>query len=195
MTQPKPLRDHFPNPKETTPRLPPTPEDVEAFCKAAMRGHVDTLREMLEKHDDSLLDARDNIQACALTWAAFGGHDDAISTLLTAGAKINAPGTDDRPAIAWAAEMGKLQTVNLLLESGADPSLQDSTGKTARDLAEQRKHKTVLARLDDWVLQKQKAAEQKREAEIRATITARQQQLRQTKPDGLSLKRQNKPKR
>ncbi len=195
MTQPKPLRDHFPNPKETIPRLPPTPEDVEVFCKAAMRGQVETLKEMLEKHDDSLLDARDNIQACALTWAAFGGHNDAIATLLTAGAKINAPGTDDRPAIAWAAEMGKLQTVNLLLEAGADPTLQDNSGKTARDFAEQRKHKAVLATLDDWVLQKQKAEEQKRESEIRAAITARQKQLRQAKPDGLSLKTRNGPKK
>ncbi len=160
-----------------------------------MRGHVDTLQDMLNKHDNSLLDARDNIQACALTWAAYGGHNDVISMLLAAGANINAPGTHDRPAIAWAADMGKLQTVTLLLEAGADPALADETGKTARDFAAQRQSKDIVEKIDGWLLQKKKAEEQQREAEIRATITARQKQLRQARPDGLSFKTRNSPKK
>lgn len=154
----KPLRDSFSKP-------PIHADDVETFCKHAMRGDVDGMVEMLMHHGAEIVHHRDNINACALTWAAFGGHDDAIVFLLSEGAKIDAPGTDDRAALSWAAEYGYSKTVALLLNEGADINARDADGKTARDLALARGHKDIAKQIDDWQEKVAAEAERKRIAD------------------------------
>lgn len=168
----KPLRNSFPVP-------PTTDADVEAFCRHAMRGNVDGMVEMVMQHGSAILHRRDNIQACALTWAAFGGHDDAIVFLLAEGAKVDAPGTDDRAALSWAAEYGYDKTVRLLLNEGADPAARDANGKTARDHALARGQEKIVKLLDDWQEKIAQEAEQKRIAESLAATKARAAQDRE----------------
>lgn len=169
-----PLRDNFPS-------RPPVPaEDVEQFCRHAMRGDVDGMAEMLVQHGRDILHRRDNINACALTWAAYGGYDDAVVFLLAEGAGIDAPGTDDRAALSWAAEGGYEKTVRLLLNEGADPAARDINGKTARDYAEERGHKNIVKLIDDWQEKQARDAEQKRIAESLAASKARAAQDRET---------------
>jgi len=169
----KPLRDSFPD------RPPITTEDVEIFCRHALRGNVDSMAEMLMRHGNPLLYRRDNIDACAITWAAFGGHDDAIVFLLAEGAKVDAPGTDDRAALSWAAEGGYEKTVRLLLNEGADPQARDMHGKTARDHAAARGQMQIVRLLDDWQEKQVREAEQKRLAESLAAGKARAAQDRE----------------
>ena len=176
----KPLRNSFPH------NPPTTDADVELFCKHAMRGNVDGMVEMILTHGQQIVHRRDNINACALTWAAFGGHDDAIVFLLTEGAKIDAPGTDDRAALSWAAESGRSKTLRLLLNEGADIHAQDINGKTARDWAEQRGRKEIVKELDSWQEKIEAEATRKRIAESIAASKARAAQDRE------ALKRQGR---
>jgi ankyrin repeat protein len=176
----KPLRNSFPN------NPPTTDDDVEQFCKHAMRGNVDGMVEMIMTHGQQIVHRRDNINACALTWAAFSGHDDAIVFLLSEGAKIDAPGTDDRAALSWAAENGRIQTLRLLLNEGADIHAPDINGKTARDWAEQRGHKEIVKELDSWQEKIEAEATRKRIAESIAASKARAAQDRE------ALKRQGR---
>lgn len=175
-----PLRNSFPN------NPPTTAEDVELFCKHAMRGNVDGMVEMIMTHGQQIIHRRDNINACALTWAAFGGHDDAIVFLLSEGAKIDAPGTDERAALSWAAENGRIQTLRLLLNEGADMHARDADGKTARDWAEQRGRKEIVKELDSWQEKIETEATRKRIAESLAASKARAAQ------DRAALKRQGR---
>lgn len=47
-------------------------------------------------------------------------------------------GSDSAPLLAYAVKYGSPQLVRLLLKSGADPSIRDSHGKTAKDWARER---------------------------------------------------------
>jgi len=161
-----PLRNSFPN-------TPLHADDIEAFCRHAMRGDVDSMVEMVMSHGNRIIHARDNINACALTWAAYGGHNDTVVFLLSEGADIDAPGTEDRTALSWAAESGHSKTVMLLLNEGADIHARDINGKTARDWAEQRGRKEIVRQLDDQLEKLEKEAAQKRLAESLAAGKAR----------------------
>jgi len=48
----------------------------------------------------------------------------------------------------WAAGQGQAKTVKYLLDNGADPSLKDNRGKTARDIAADTGHLDVRKVLD-----------------------------------------------
>lgn len=176
----KPLRNEFPKP-------PISDEIIESFCRHAMRGDTDSLAAMHITYGDDILNKRDNIDACALTWAAFSGHSDTIVFLLAAGVPVNAPGTDDRAALSWAAEMGKGQIVSLLLNEGADIHAKDKDGKTARDYAVDRKRTDIVKQLDDWQEQQMRAAETKHQHEAR-TRAAEHRDILRKKGGGFNFK-------
>ena len=50
--------------------------------------------------------------------------------------------------LMWAAGFGQLDTVELLLATGADPSLKDEDGMTALDFARDIKHDGIVALLE-----------------------------------------------
>jgi len=54
----------------------------------------------------------------------------------------------DLTALMWAAGSGQKDTVQLLLQRGANKGLKDDRGKTAADIARELGHKGVLAVLD-----------------------------------------------
>lgn len=175
-----PLRDNFPK--------PPIPAEViESFCRHAMRGDTDSMAEMHKTHGDDILNKRDNINACAMTWAAYGGHDDVVTYLLAAGVPVDAPGTDDRAALSWAAEMNNPATLALLLAAGADIHAKDKDGKTARDWAIERNRKDIVKQLDDWQEKQQRAAEAKRQHEAR-TRAAEHRDILRKKSGGFNFK-------
>ncbi|KAG6844428.1 hypothetical protein H0H87_007030 [Tephrocybe sp. NHM501043] len=91
----------------------------------------------------------------ALKVAAYYGRNEMIELLLAKGAEINE--IPDYPEMAQserveglgtalhaAAEAGHLPTVQLLLEKGADPSLKNSLGKIAAELAQEKNHTHVV---------------------------------------------------
>jgi uncharacterized protein len=61
------------------------------------------------------------------------------------GAKINAKTANGTSALWLAVYLGKIQLVELLLESGADPNTVNGKGETVLALAKQKKHDEVVA--------------------------------------------------
>jgi ankyrin repeat protein len=66
--------------------------------------------------------------------------------LLDKGARIDDQDNRGRTALMIAAELGHRSAVELLLAHGADASLLDKQGKTARDLAASEDIKLALSR-------------------------------------------------
>jgi uncharacterized protein len=107
------------------------------------------------------VDAFDPTGATPLLSAVFAENCDAARALIDAGAKINRQHhltyrvpprvIIGRTALMTAARGGDLAMVQLLLARGADRSLQDADGWTARDFAVSRGHLDVAAILEERV--------------------------------------------
>jgi len=114
---------------------------------AAASARVDVVARLLKRDID--VNARYPNDLTLLMWAS--GPDESapeprailvVQQLLDAGARIDDRDARGRTALMIAAEGGHAGIANLLLERGADPSLQDKAGKRAADL-------TVLSSLRD----------------------------------------------
>jgi ankyrin repeat protein/mono/diheme cytochrome c family protein len=94
---------------------------------AAGFGSLDTMARLIEAGAD--VNARNRFRSTPLHWAA---HDSAKTALLLArGAEVNAKQIEGRTPLFLAASMGaNHQTVKLLIEHGADPSLATANGQT-----------------------------------------------------------------
>lgn len=79
-----------------------------------------------------------------LSGTSVGGHEKMIRFLISRGAEVNRKnnGTGGTPLMA-AAEMGRLGTVKVLLENGADPCLTDKVGHTAEGLTKEYHHSDI----------------------------------------------------
>jgi ankyrin repeat protein len=71
----------------------------------------------------------------ALHYAAAGGHNDIVQTLLDKYAYIDAASPNRTTPIMMAAWGGHIYTVKLLLDEGADATLKNDVGMTAIDFA------------------------------------------------------------
>ena len=68
--------------------------------------------------------------------ARFNKNPEAITTLLKAGAQVNAKDTDGWTALMWAAWKNQnLGVITTLLKAGADGKARSNEGKTAFDYA------------------------------------------------------------
>jgi ankyrin repeat protein len=67
--------------------------------------------------------------------AAWKGHTTVVQKLLAAGAAINTAEVSGMTPLMLAVTGKHLETVQVLIEAGADPRLADKDGRTARDLA------------------------------------------------------------
>ncbi len=71
----------------------------------------------------------------ALHYAATGGHTAIVQLLLDHYAYIDAESPNSSTPLMMAAQYGNSETVQLLLQAGADPDLKNSLGLTAIDFA------------------------------------------------------------
>ncbi|PTB81746.1 ankyrin, partial [Trichoderma longibrachiatum ATCC 18648] len=97
------------------------------LSRAARNGHIEIVKMMLQ--DKDRIDSEHYYHAFFA--AAKGGHSDVLDLLLeTFGLDVNAKNRRGRTPLSWAAQSGRIEEVELLLEHGADANLKDSEGKT-----------------------------------------------------------------
>jgi len=123
-----------------------------ALLRAAQNGHLFVVKILLSRGANLQVNSFDlrGEGGTALIQAARNGHDKVLQELLNAGAII-----DDtemmfhHSALMVAALNGHEKTVDLLLKAGANPSLKDTSGRTALLLAASNQHLSVLSKLLD----------------------------------------------
>ncbi len=96
-------------------------------CAAAILGHIDDLRAMLDRDVELANDRTTGLSP--LGWAAYGNQADVAELLLDRGARM-----DDKELFC-AAACGHAQVAEVLVRRGADPDEQDERGNTALHVA------------------------------------------------------------
>ena len=95
------------------------------------------------------VDARDDHDDTALTWAAAQGHADVCRMLLDAGADPDARQYQGATALMLAADRGYLEVVEALVDSKADLNLKHPGEYiSALDFAARAGHRTIVDYLD-----------------------------------------------
>ena len=72
-----------------------------------------------------------------------------MNLLLQAGATVDAVDNDGWTALHLAANEGKIQVVEALLNAGADKAVKKKNGKTALDEAQRKNHPAIVKLLRD----------------------------------------------
>ncbi len=173
----------------------PSPEEISGFCNAAQRGDLEFVRDMLDQFGAGIVNARDNIDARAITWAAFSGHTEIVELLLQRGADIDAGGTDNKPALSWAIGGNHHETAAALINRGASLDVKDNSDRTPADYAAN--DPGIMAMIED---RREQLAEHERlhgqaaqEAAARAATASRLEQLKKGAPGKFKLPGSPKP--
>ena len=126
--------------------VPPTYSRM--LADAARHGNLSAAREALRSGADTAFAG--SYGRTPLIVAAMHGQLDLVTELLQApGVCVDAVDFEKSwSALHYAARWGDAATVVVLLDGGADPSLEAADGGTARDLAEDWGHKDVLRAID-----------------------------------------------
>jgi ankyrin repeat protein len=117
-----------------------------ALSNATFFGHADTVKALLKHADDLQQNDAEELMmiACGL------GHTDVAKALLKHGISPNARGIKQRTAIMAAAAFNKPEVTKLLLDNGADATLQDEDGFNAFDIANENDSEAVLTLLSEF---------------------------------------------
>lgn len=110
-----------------------------ALMIASYKGNVAAVKSLLAKEAEV-----NNPGWTALHYAASIGNDDIVRMLLEASAYIDAESPNGTTPLMMAAGAGRLSTVKLLLDEGADATLKNNLGMTALDFARQASQTYVL---------------------------------------------------
>ena len=74
-----------------------------------------------------------------------------LISLVESKVDVNAEDAEDRTALFYAAAAGHVEAVKILLLAGADASMQDRSGKTAKEYAEDKNHQAVTLLIGSWL--------------------------------------------
>jgi ankyrin repeat protein len=107
-----------------------TAKDESPLMLAALRGHTDLVRKLIDRGGDV-----NKTGWTPLHYAATGGHVEIIKLLLENHAYVDAESPNGTTPLMMAAHYGTQDAVKLLLEEGADPMLRNQLGMTAIDFA------------------------------------------------------------
>lgn len=124
------------------------PENRTSMMWAAFNGHTAVVALLLKQGAE--LEAKDVNGRTALLYASSGPFAPTVELLLKSGADVNVQGSlEGFTALMTAAAEGQVEVVRLLLAHGAEPSLEDQDGDTARSFAQQHGHLEVVELLDN----------------------------------------------
>ena len=160
----------------------PSAAEVKEFCMAASSGDVSQVTGFLNMFGVRIIDERDDIKARAITWAAFGGHTEVVALLLEKGADINAGGTYDKPALSWAIEMDRFDTIRVLLAKGASLDVNDNDGNTPVMIAERRNSTQAQDIIEEHLENLREIEERKQQQAEREAAVAQLAKVRKLKP-------------
>lgn len=107
-----------------------TAQDESPLMMAALKGHLDLARKLIERDADV-----NKTGWTPLHYAATNGHLAIMALLLEHHAYIDAESPNGSTPLMMAAHYGTPAAVKLLLEAGADPGLKNQLGLTAIDFA------------------------------------------------------------
>ena len=114
---------------------------VTPLMGAVFSGNAEIVRKLLAA--GAKIDPLDRVKKNAATYAAGKGCTDCLVALIEAGTAVNARLENELTLLMWAAAYGNESAVRLLLSKGADRSMKDSRGKTAKNMAREGGHETV----------------------------------------------------
>jgi len=124
------------------PKLHGSDRGYAAIHLAASDGHVEVIREMLDKGISP--DLVDHDKATPLHHAASDGHEDVIKVLLDAGASANAKDNEGRTPLHLAADDGQYGVVAMLLDNGVGPDVLDNRDRTPLMIAAGERHPNIV---------------------------------------------------
>lgn len=107
-----------------------TRDDESPLMMAALKGHLDLARRLIDRGSDV-----NKTGWTPLHYAATGGHLAIMELLLEHHAYIDAESPNGTTPLMMAAQYGSIDAVRLLLAAGADPRLKNQLGLSAIDFA------------------------------------------------------------
>lgn len=107
-----------------------TRDDESPLMMAALKGHLDLARKLIDRGADV-----NKTGWTPLHYAATGGHLAIMELLLEHHAYIDAESPNGTTPLMMAAQYGSIDAVKLLLAAGADPRLKNRLGLSAIDFA------------------------------------------------------------
>lgn len=127
-----------PSASTTAPKAPAPKLDASTFdiVKATQYGARERVEQLVEGGYD--VNQRDDENVTLLHWAAINNRRELALYFLSKGAEVNAVGGEllSTP-LQWATRQGHVSMVVLLMQHGADPSIQDGEGCAGIHLAAQ----------------------------------------------------------
>ena len=122
---------------------------VRGMVKAAVGGYVDVVRVLLDAGVE--VDGVDRIGDTALCCASRLGRVDVVRVLVgERGADVNKVGQMGGTPLINACMIGKEDSVQLLLEAGADVGIVGRGGETALDVARRMGWDGIVGMLEEW---------------------------------------------
>jgi hypothetical protein len=117
---------------------------MEMWLDAAHTGNMKIIQELVE----SGFDINSQVYSfhggkAAIHWAAYSGNYDLLELLLTLGCNVNQKDSFGWTGLHYAAHRNYLPIVHKLMMVGADPFIEEATGKTPLDLAKQQSHQHI----------------------------------------------------
>lgn len=119
-----------------------------AWFAATRKGNAEVVRAMLAR--GAKVDARDDQDDTALTWAAVEGKAEVVRALLEAGADPDLRQYEGATALMLAADRGYLEVVQALVDARADLNLKHPGEHiSALDFAARAGHNEIVDFLDE----------------------------------------------
>ncbi len=112
---------------------------------AVLNKDVGLVRYLVSKGSD--IDAKNNSQVTALSFAAVAGDKEILSILIQAKANLNMQSEEGETALSFSIAHGNIECANLLISAGADFELFNITGERAIHLASKNLHVDIVKSL------------------------------------------------